>query len=380
MFWFAMIILVLSGLIALEAVIGNSRIERLRNLPCRAAGPGPKVSIVVAARDEERNIETAMRSMLTQDYPNYEIVAVDDRSTDQTGPILDRLAAEDRRFRVVHVTNLLPGWLGKNHALQVGADQSSGEWILFTDADIHLNPTALGRAIRFADERGIDHLAIAPNLILPGLLLEGFGVFFLWSFLLFAKPWKARDPKSWFHVGVGAFNLVRRSAYRAVDGHRPIRLRPDDDLKLGKILKRAGFRQDALSGHGLISVEWYHSLREMIPAFEKNMFAGIEYSIMLSLIGGVVQLAAGVVPVVALFFTSGMTQLLLGVQVALSLAIFIKLARSIDTRATVALIYPVVVLLFVYILWRTMVVNLATGGIQWRGTFYSLRELKANRI
>ena len=380
MFWFAVVILVLSGLITLEAVIGNSQIERLRDLPFRDAGPAPRVSVVVAARDEERNIETAIRSMLTQDYPDFQVVVVDDRSTDRTGSILDRLAADDPRLHVVHIGELPSGWLGKNHALQIGADQSSGEWILFTDADIHMDPTALGRAIRFCDERGVDHLAIAPNLILPGLLLQGFGVFFLWSFLLFAKPWKARNPKSWFHVGVGAFNLVRRKAYRAVDGHRPIRLRPDDDLKLGKILKRAGFRQDALSGQGLLSVEWYHSLGEMIPAFEKNMFAGVEYSVLLSLVGGVVQLAAGVVPLVALFFTTGTTQLLLAVQIVLSLAIFVKLARSIDTRAAVALIYPVVVVLFVYILWRTMVVNLVSGGIQWRGTFYSLRELKANRI
>ena len=380
MFWFAVIILALTVLINLEAVIGNSQIERLRDLPLGDNRPAPRVSVVVAARDEERNIETAMRSMLVQDYPDYEVVVVNDRSTDRTGAILDRMAAADSRFKVVHLTELPPGWLGKNHALQVGAGQSTGEWILFTDADIHMDPTTVGRAIRFCDERGVDHLAILPTLILPGLLLEGFGVFFLWSLLLFAKPWKARNPTSWFHVGVGAFNLVRRSAYLAVDGHRLIRLRPDDDMKLGKILKRAGFRQDALSGQGLLNVEWYHSLGEMIPAFEKNAFAGLEYSILLSLVGGLVQLAAGVIPIAALPFTTGMTQLLLAVQVGMSLAIFVKLARSIDSRPAVALIYPVVVLLFVYILWRTMVVNLASGGIQWRGTFYSLRELKANRI
>lgn len=380
MFWLALVILGLTVLIALEALIGNARIGRLFDTPSGAPGPMPRLSVVVAARDEERNIGTALRSLLAQDYPNFEVVVVDDRSTDQTGPILERMAVSDSRLRVVHVAELPAGWLGKNHALHVGAGQASGEWILFTDADIHMDPSTFGRAIRFCGERGVDHLAIAPTLILPGLLLEGFGVFFLWSFLLFAKPWKARDPKSWFHVGVGAFNLVRRASYQAVDGHRSIRLRPDDDLKLGKILKRAGFRQDALSGTGLLSVEWYHSLGEMIPAFEKNMFAGVEYSILLSLAGGLAQLAAGVVPIVALGFTSGPTQLVLAVQVGLSLAVFAALARSIKSRPAVALIYPVVVLLFVYILWRTMVVNLVSGGIQWRGTFYPLRELKANRI
>ena len=380
MFWFAVIILALTVLINLEAVIGHSQIERLRDLPLGNNRPAPRVSVVVAARDEERNIDTAMQSMLAQDYPDYEVVVVDDRSTDRTGLILDRIAAADTRFRVVHVTELPPGWLGKCHALQIGADQSTGEWLLFADADIHMDPTTLGRAVRFCDERGVDHLAILPSLTLPGLWLEGFGVFFLWALLLFAKPWKARNPTSWFHVGVGAFNLVRRSAYVAVDGHRPIRLRPDDDMKLGKILKRSGCRQEALIGHGLLDVEWYHSLREMIVAFEKNAFAGLEYSILLSVAGGLVQVAVGVIPIVALPFTTGTTQLLLAVQVGLSLAIFAKLARSIGSRPVVALIYPLEALLFVYILWRTMVVNLASGGIQWRGTFYSLGELKANRI
>ena len=380
MFWFAVAILVLGVLVTIEALVGNARIERLGDLPPRGPGPAPRLSVVVAARDEERNIATALRSLLAQDYPDFEVVVVDDRSTDQTGPILDRMAASDSRLQIVHVSVLPSGWLGKNHALQVGAGQASGEWILFTDADIHMDPSTFSRAIRFCAERGVDHLAIAPKLILPGLLLEGFGVFFLWSFILFAKPWKARDPNSWFHVGIGAFNLVRRTAYDTVDGHRPIRLRPDDDLKLGKLLKRAGFRQDALSGQGLLSVEWYHSLGEMILAFEKNMFAGVEYSVVLSLAGGLLQLAAGVVPIVALGFTVGTTQLLLAAQVALGMAIFAKLARSIDSRPVVALIYPIVVLLFVYILWRTMLVNLVSGGIRWRGTFYPLRELKANRI
>ncbi len=380
MFWFAIVVLGLTVLITFEALVGNARIGRLVDAPPGAPGSAPRLSVVVAARDEERNIATALQTLLAQDYPDFEVVVVDDRSTDQTGPILDRMAASDSRLRVIHITDLPPGWLGKNHALHVGAATATGQWILFTDADVHMHPSSFSRAIRFCGERGIDHLAIAPTLVLPGLLLEGFGVFFLWSFLLFAKPWKARDPKSWFHVGVGAFNLVRRSAYQAVDGHRSIRLRPDDDLKLGKILKRAGFRQDALSGTGLLSVEWYHSLGEMIPAFEKNMFAGVEYSVALSLAGGLLQLVAGVVPIVALGFTTGMTQLLFAAQVGLSLVVFAALARSIKSRPVVALIYPVVVLLFVYILWRTMVVNLVSGGIQWRGTFYPLRELKANRI
>ncbi|MBL8985272.1 MAG: glycosyltransferase [Gemmatimonadetes bacterium] len=379
MTWFAGILLGISVLVALEVLVGNRQVARLEALPPWSAGRPPRVSVVVAARDEERGIEPAVRSMLAQRYPDLELVVVDDRSTDRTGAILDRLAAEDPRLAVVQVAELPAGWLGKNHALHLGAERASGEWLLFTDADIHLAPEVVSRAVRRAEEGRFDHLAAAPTLILPGLLLKAFGVQFLFSFLSFAKPWKASDPGSRFFVGVGAFNLVRRSAYVAVGGHAPIRLRPDDDMKLGKILKRGGFRAEALDGGGMISVEWYHSLGEMVRGFEKNMFSGVEYSMAFSVAGGLAQLLV-LSPLVLLPVATGLAQWLFGLQVLVALAMFAILARGMRVTPVVALLYPVVVVLFVAILWRTMFVNLRDGGIRWRGTFYSLRELKANRV
>src|SRR5690606_31145145 len=148
-------------------------------------------------------------------YPDFEIVAVDDRSTDATGAILDRLAAEDPRLRVVHIAELPPGWLGKNHALWLGARESTGQWLLFTDADVVLEPTALGRAVEFARTRGLDHLTVAPQLVLPSLAVQAFVGTFLTLFSLFARPWRCRDPRSRAHLGIGAFNLLRREAYWA---------------------------------------------------------------------------------------------------------------------------------------------------------------------
>jgi glycosyltransferase involved in cell wall biosynthesis len=378
--WLAVVLLLVTVAVAAEAIFGGRQLERLAKLPPRSPVGAPRLSIVVAARDEERGIETAVRSMLGQDYPDYEIVVVDDRSTDGTGAILDRLAATEPRLTVVHVTSLPPGWLGKNHALHLGAQRATGEWLLFTDADIHLEDRVLGRAVRYCEDRGIDHLASSPEVVMPGLLLQGFGVFFLYSFLTFAKPWKAKNPKSWFFIGVGAFNLVRRAAYLAVGGHQPIRLRPDDDMKLGKILKRGGFRQDAVNGQGAVRVEWYHSLGELVRGLEKNMFSGVEYSISLSLFGGAFQLLVGVFPIVAMFLTDGTAQLVYAAQLSIGLVTMGLMARSVAVSPMVALITPVVVGLFVYILWRTMAVNLINGGIRWRGTFYSLRELKGNRV
>lgn len=379
MIWFAALVLALTVGLGAEVILGGRRLRRLADLPPRA-GAAPRVSLVVAARDEARHIESAVRSMLGQRYPDLELVVVDDRSSDGTGPILDRLAREDGRLTVVHVDRLPAGWLGKNHALARGAERATGAWLLFTDADVHLHPEAVSRAVRYAEEHGVDHLAVAPDLELPGFLLRAFGVHFVVSFLAFARPWRAREPTSRAFVGVGAFNLVRREAYEGVGGHRPIALRPDDDMKLGKILKRAGFRQDALWGRGAVAVEWYRSFGELQRGLEKNLFAGVEYRAVLSILGGLAQLAGGVAPLALLPLAPPLGQALLLAQVGATAGIAAHAARRTGTTPLVALVYPVVVVLFVFVLWRTMVLNLLQGGIRWRGTFYPLDLLKANRV
>jgi len=244
------------------------------------SGPLPRVSIVIPARNEERNVEEALQSVLALDYDNLEIDVVDDRSTDSTGAILDRMAAANPRVRVIHIRELPPGWLGKNHALELGGRKATGDYLLFTDADIVMEPTALLRAVGAMEADGLgplDHLAVAPEIERRSLLFEMFiGVFSLF-FSLYVKPWKVQDPKAPNHVGIGAFNLVRASAWRAVGGHQRIAMRPDDDLKLGKLLKTSGFRQEMMFGLGMLRVEWYRSVRELIQGLMKNAFPGVDY-------------------------------------------------------------------------------------------------------
>src|SRR2546423_821839 len=141
---------------------------RLADLSPDGAGLMPPLSVVVPALNEEATVEAAMRTLLALDYPDLEIIGVDDRSTDETGAILDRLAAEDARLRVTHVRELPPGWLGKNHALHVGSAVARGEWILFTDADVHFERDALRRAVRYAVYRRLDHLVVVPQVLLAG--------------------------------------------------------------------------------------------------------------------------------------------------------------------------------------------------------------------
>ncbi|HEY4587862.1 MAG TPA: glycosyltransferase family 2 protein, partial [Thermoanaerobaculia bacterium] len=234
---------------AVQVYRGVRSIRALRDLP-PLAGPLPRVSIIIPARNEERNLEEALRSVLALDYDNLEIDVVDDRSTDRTGEILDRMAAADPRLRIVHVRELPPGWLGKNHALWLGAGKATGEFLLFTDADVVLAPATLRRAVGAMVADGLDHLTAAPEIARPGVLFEMFVGAFSLFFTLYTRPWKVKDPESPSHVGVGAFNLVRAAAYRAAGGHPAIAMRPDDDLKLGKLLKKKGFHQEFVFGLG----------------------------------------------------------------------------------------------------------------------------------
>jgi hypothetical protein len=241
---------------------GNRQIHNLRDAAPLADSGLPRVSIIIAARNEERKLAAALRSVRRLDYPRLEIIAVNDRSPDSTGAILDRLAHNDPRLRPLQVTALPPGWLGKCHALHLGAATATGDWLLFTDADVVYAPDCLRRAIGFALAGNLDYLAVMPRMTQPDILLTMFVGAFTVFFGLYARPWRAREPRRPDHIGIGAFNLVRTTVYRQLGGHQAIALRPDDDLKLGK-LKKNGCRQDIARGAEWLTVEWYGSLREL---------------------------------------------------------------------------------------------------------------------
>jgi cellulose synthase/poly-beta-1,6-N-acetylglucosamine synthase-like glycosyltransferase len=371
-----LIVLVTAVMLELTArVIGE-----LRSVPVPEGMAWPRVSLIAAARNEARNIEQAVRSWLALDYPDLQITVVDDRSDDGTGEILDRLAAEFPRINVVHVRELPPGWLGKNHALQSGADASDGEWLLFTDADVVFEPTALRRAVAYATERQVDHLTATPDVVVSSWWLQAFCMTFAMFFTLFVKPWKVRDPRSPAHVGIGAFNLVRAAVYREIGGHGPIALRPDDDIKLGKLVKRAHRRQDMLQGTAMIRVEWYTSVRELIRGLEKNAFAGVDYSVPMVLFSAAVLCLFYAGPFAAVWVTTGLVRWMYAAAVAIFLLLSWRGTRTMRLPATCVVAFPLTVLLFVYIQLRTMYLNLRDGGLQWRGTFYPLKELRANRV
>jgi glycosyltransferase involved in cell wall biosynthesis len=375
----AVLTLLLLVLLTIELLKAAGVIRRLGDIST-VGDSWPRVSIVIAARNEERNIEEALQSVLSLDYPNLEIVFVNDRSTDRTAQIVERISNRDPRLHLETITTLPDGWLGKNYALHVGAGRADGELILFTDADIVFEPTALRRAVVYMREEALDHLTAGAEVSGPTLPLRMFIGAFAFFFVLYARPWRARNPRSSDHVGIGAFNLVRATAYRSAGGHQPIAMRPDDDMKLGKLLKMSGARQAFIGAVGFIKVEWYSSITEVIKGLEKNSFSAVDYRLGLLIVGTLTMFAFYIWPFMALFLTYGWILACNVAIVSILLILVGALCAQSGGKAWYGIAFPFATLLFIYILWRSSLMTLSAGGIRWRDTFYPLAALRANRI
>ncbi len=363
-----------------EVTIGGLKLRHLHTISPIANEKAPSVSVIIPACNEEYGIEHALRSVLAQDYPNFEVIVVEDRSIDRTGEILDRMAAQNSGFRVIHIKELPTGWLGKNNALQQGANLAKGEFLLFTDADVVMEPTVLRRALAYVEDEGLDHLTAAPRALVPGFWSNAFlGVFAL-GFSLYAKPWKVRDPKSKAYIGIGAFNLLRRSAYVAAGGHEPIAMRPDDDIMLGKLMKQNGFRQDMVFATRFLTVEWYQSFRQLQGGLMKNLFAGAKYSIPLVAIAVLMQFTLLIWPFLAVVLFRGPVQWVNGLTVLAFCILFSLNSRLIGISWWWCLTTPVGAAICIYLVIRSTVITLANGGIDWRGTHYPLALLRSNKF
>lgn len=366
--------------LCLEGLRGLSLIDRLDRIEPDSSPTLPTVSIIVAARNEEKNIRAGVESLLKIDFPGKEVVVVNDRSTDRTPFILSQLATEYPSIRILTLNSLPPGWLGKNYALSEGAKNATGEYLLFTDADVVMEPSVLKRAIHYVRDKQLDHLAIGPAALMPGMWLNMFMVGFTIFFNIFTRPWEVRNPKSRAHIGIGAFNLVRRTTYHDMGGHARIALRPDDDLKLGKLVKLNHSRSDFLIGASLIHVEWYSSVRELIHGLEKNMFAGCDYRLSVVLAGALAQILLFQWPLLAVIIFRGPVQYMCGMIVVLQWIMGIAAARSQRLSKTYALGLPLASIMFVFLMLRTTWLNVRDKGIYWRDTFYPLDQLKGNQV
>ena len=336
----------------------------------------PALAVIVPALNEQDTVRPAMRSLLASDYPELTVIAVDDRSTDGTGQILDELAAGTHRLTVFHVSELPAGWLGKNHALWIGASFARTPWMLFTDADVHFDPTALRRAVGFARDHNLDHLALLPQVVLRGfwetLFVSFFGVIFSARF----RPWDVRNPKSSAYIGVGAFNLVRTDTYRRMGGHAALPLEVADDVKLGKLLKRGGARCDVIASRELVQVRWISGLGGAINGLTKNMFAGLEFRPERVAASCVMLFFFAVWPAVGAFAGPIEPRLICCAAWLMMAAAAAAPSLTMGISPLIGLGYPVAGVLILYTMLKSMWITYRQGGVVWRGTLYPLSELR----
>ena len=336
----------------------------------------PSVSILFAARDEAEKLPAALKTFLELDYPRYEIVAINDRSQDDTEQILKNAAQNGPRLKVVSVQELPAGWLGKPHALQKAYEQSTGEWLIFTDADVQFAPSLVRRAIALAKKKGCDHLTLSGRMDMFSFGERIALTFFGLAFLMGVRPWRVSDPQSSAFAGIGMFQLIRRSTYEAIGTHRRLAMEVVDDMKLGKLVKQNGFRSAVAKAHNELSVHWQSGTRNVIRGTTKNFFAfaGFSFWKMSTQILGLLMMC--VVPWVALFFAHGWTLLFACICVGLAIVLHIGACLEFTVSSLYALTFPFGALIFIWMQARSTIVTLWTGGITWRGTFYPLKELK----
>ena len=394
--WFSRIVEAAFGL---PSVADIARPEWDRN-PAAPQGQ-PRVSIIVPARNEAEHIRETLLQLLALDYSNYEIIAVNDRSTDATGQIMDDVmascgaetlvrasapaviadkAVRATRLKVIHISELPAGWLGKTHAMWTAGQQATGNWLLFTDADVLFKPDSLRRALAYAEAERADHLVLFPRMIMKGPGEKMMIAFFQALFVFGHRPWKVADPNARDHMGVGAFNLVRRSVYDAVGTYRALRMEVLDDMKLGKVIKNAGFGQRNVFGEDLISLRWAKGAFGVVNNLTKNFFAVLSFQwprTVATIIGlGFLNLG----PFLGGWLAHGWARLPYAIALASLFLIYYGMSGMSAVPAYYFFLHPISTSLFMYTLLRSMAHTLANGGIVWRGTKYELEELRKGMV
>src|SRR5688572_12824217 len=327
----------------------TNRIGLLKNKPVSLPPGAPRVTIIVPARNEAAMMEPALKRLTKLVYPNFDILVVNDRSTDTTGEIIDRQQQQCSRIRSLEISSLPGGWLGKSHALHQASKITTAEWLLFTDADVLLERNSLSRAIGFCLQTGADHLTVFPRLQSRSPILNSVYALFMLMFYLKYKPWEAPLERSDNYVGMGAFNLVRRAAYEAIGTHASFPMHPNDDLKLGEMLKKAGFKQQVLYGTGQVGYEWYSSVAGFVEGLSKNAFSSMGYSYTKVFAAGLLALAFFVLPVPVLLSTGQPPLFVFAGYIVLGQSILFLSSRGFTPCWWHALVIPFSGVILVYI-------------------------------
>ena len=334
----------------------------------------PFISILVPARNEaDRILEKSIGSMLEQTYKNFEIIVLNDRSTDNTKEILKRLKFQipDSKFQIVDGIEPHKTWLGKPHALHQAFQKSSGEWILSTDADIVFAPETLQTVVNYAETNRLDALTLIPKYIYASFWEKLFMPVFGWFCVLAMPLHRVNNPNRKEFLGIGNFFMFRREVLEKIGGFESVKSEVGEDLKLAEILKKSGFKLRIDYAPDLLETRMYSGFREIWEGFTKNLFAGMKFSPVKSVFGAISILLFGVLPVFFAFlaFAFGQTFLFIAFFTAYILQVFVLVLinREWQVNLLYAFLTPIGLALFAAILMNSMVKVLSGEGVTWKG-------------
>ena len=369
--------------IAYSVVRMRGRVRALEGVRPVPPEKWPKLSVVVPACNEADKLEPAARTLLKEDYPHLELIFVNDRSTDATPQIIDRLASEDSRVKVIHITELPEGWLGKVHALDRGVAESSGEFVLFTDADVHFRVGTLRKAVAYCIEEGFDYLTAFPTVWPAGVVIDAMISVFFRQLILLSRPWGIRDGPLRSCIGVGAFNMVRRSAFDQTEGFEWLRMETADDYALGYMMKRSGAKCNVIAAFRSLGLHWYRTIREAAAGAEKAFSSAFRCSLLLAVTASLVMLAIELSPLLSLLvLLLGKFGPVWGVAAANVLLFFfatIPPARWAGVRVVPPLLSALAAPILAVLAIRAGILGYRRGGVLWRGTLYPSEKLREGR-
>ncbi len=356
-------------------------------VPPVIAPPASSVTIIVPARDEERGIEACVRSLLDQTYANYELTVVDDRSEDATPAILQRLAGESSRLRVIAAPPLPVGWVGQTWAWRTAAVPATSEWLLFTDADTQHEPRTLAAVVAFAESHDLDMLSLITGqelvtfwerAIMPAI--------FALAMQAGGSLEEVNDPASPVAKANGQFILIRRAVLEAVGGHEAVRGEVLNDQAMARLIKGHGYRIILADGRDWVRTRMYHSLREIWGGFTKNVFFAAKQSLAKVLFGAIVLLSLSLGPfaltglgIAWLVTGSGgfwpwLALSLGGLGILWQVVRGAGMAAALRVPIAYGVFHPLGVSVFVGIMLNSAFQVLSGRGVTWKGRAYIKRS------
>jgi len=360
-------------------VLWNLFLFRKKDIPKVSDAELPRVSVLVPARNEEKNIKNCVTSLLEQDYPNYEVIVLNDSSEDGTGDILKSIRQDYPGLKIITGKQLIEGWTGKTYACKQLAEEAKGEWLLFTDADTIHKKSSLKEAMYTALYRNADLLSVIPKnematfsekLIMPMLYFT--------SFVLLPHYFVDKKGFAKFAMAFGPFMLFRKSSYDKIGGHESVKCSILEDVNISKKIKAAGLQLVVADGQSQCTVRMYRNFKEIWNGFSKNIFAGFNYSAPMLFIIDILYLLLFFLPFLFLVlylisgFTASPAAVLVTVQVIILYLIRILLSLKYRLGLVSSLLHPLGALLVPVIAFNSWRWIASGEGTKWKGRVYQM--------